>query len=74
VGALAATFGLLILAWGLGWFSRFGESKLGGLLEAVATPIAVAVWLHWSATIVLLGAEINLNIFRKSSVKEEPDT
>ena len=74
VGALAATFGLLILAWGLGWFSRFGESKLGGLLEAVATPIAVAVWLHWSATIVLLGAEINLNIFRKSRVKEKPGT
>jgi len=67
VGALAATLGLLALAWGLSWyFFNFGDLKLGKLFEALATPIAVAVWLHWSATLVLLGAEINLNLFRKS--------
>lgn len=75
LGALAATLGLLILAWGLGWyFHNFGEMKLGKLVEALATPIAVAVWLHWSALVVLLGAEINLNVFRKSRlVEQEPD-
>jgi membrane protein len=65
-GALVAALGLLILAWVLGWsFSNFGGMKFGRSLEFLATPIAVAVWLHWSATIVLLGAEINLNITRK---------
>jgi uncharacterized BrkB/YihY/UPF0761 family membrane protein len=59
---------LLALAWGLTWyFFTFGGMKLGKTLEALATPIAVAVWLHWSATVVLLGAEINLNTFKKSS-------
>jgi membrane protein len=66
LGALAATVGLLILAWGLSWYVyRFGEMKLSKSLEALAAPIAVAVWLHWSATIVLFGAEINLNLFKK---------
>ena len=63
VGALVATILLLGLAWGLGWyFHRFGEMNLDRSLKALAIPIALAVWLHWSATIVLLGAEINLNI------------
>lgn len=67
LGALVATTGLLTLAWGLGWyFYNFGEMKLSKVLEALATPIAVAVWLHWSATVVLLGAEVNLNSFRRS--------
>jgi membrane protein len=68
LGALVATLGLLALAWGLSWyFSNFGEMKLGRLVEALATPIAVAVWLLWSATVVVLGAEINLNTFKKWS-------
>jgi len=67
LGALVATLGLLALAWGLSWyFSNFGAMKLGKLVEALATPIAVAVWLLWSANVVLLGAEINLNTFKKS--------
>lgn len=76
VGALAATLGLLTLAWGLGWyFYHFGEVKFSGWLKTLATPIAVAVWMHWSATVVLVGAEINLNIFKKSrSVEHEAST
>jgi len=67
LGALIATLGLLALTWGLSsTFFNFGDTKLGRSFEALATPIAVAVWLHWSATVVLLGAEINLNTFRKS--------
>lgn len=67
VGALVATILLLGLAWGLGWsFSYLGARSLHKSFEALAIPIALAVWLHWSATIVLLGAEVNLNIFRKS--------
>ncbi len=72
VGALAATIGLLILAWALSSFVyRFGDMKMNRALEALATPIAVAVWLHWSATVVLFGAEINLNIFKKSLLGEQ---
>jgi len=67
LGALVATLGLLALTWGLSsYFFNFGDTKLVRSFEALATPIAVAVWLHWSATVVLLGAEINLNTFRKS--------
>ena len=72
LGALAATLGLLTLAWALGWyFNRFGEMKFSKSLEALATPIAVAIWLHWSATVVLLGAEINLNIFKSRVVERD---
>ena len=74
LGAFCATLGLLILAWALGWyFYNFGDAKSSRLIEALATPIAVVVWLHWSATVVLLGAEINLNMSRKSRlVENEP--
>src|SRR5215469_4446485 len=42
LGALAATLGLLTLAWGLSWyFYHFGEMKSGIPLEALAVPIAV---------------------------------
>lgn len=68
LGALIATLGLLTLAWGLGgYFYRFGEIKLKSL-EVLASPIAVAVWLHWSAIVVLLGGEINLNVSKNASV------
>jgi membrane protein len=72
LGALVATVGLLSLAWGIGWYvSRFGERKLSPSLEAFAAPIAVVVWLYWSAIVVLLGAEINLNILKKSRLAAE---
>ncbi len=67
VGALISTILLLGLAWALGWsFYRVGQKNLHRSVEALAIPIALAVWLHWSATIILLGAEVNLNILRKS--------
>lgn len=74
LGALVATLSLLTLARALGWyFYHFGEMKLSKSLEALAVPIAVAVWLHWSAMVVLLGGEINLNVFKKSRlVVQEP--
>lgn len=72
LGALVATLGLLSLAWGIGWsVSRFGERKLSPSLEAFAAPIAAVVWLYWSAIIVLLGAEINLNISKKCRLVAE---
>jgi uncharacterized BrkB/YihY/UPF0761 family membrane protein len=72
VGAFTATLGLLALSWGLGWyFYHFGDMKLSRSLEALTTPIAVAVWLHWCATVILLGAAINVNIFKKERLAEQ---
>ena len=74
IGASIATLMLLALARGLGWsFYRFGASNAPYSLETLALPIAVAVWLHWCAQIVLLGAEINMNIhmFKESQLRRQ---
>lgn len=69
-GALAATIGWLALSWGLGlYFHYFGSAKLSRLYEFLATPIAVMIWLYWSAFALLIGAEINANLQSYKSSK-----
>jgi len=75
-GALIAAAAWLALSWGLGfYFHYFGAAKLARLYEFLATPIAVMIWLYWSAFALLIGAEINscLQIYKssKASGREE---
>jgi len=62
-GALAAAVTWLVLSWGLGFFfQQFGGAKLDRAFEYLATPIAVMVWLYWSAFAILVGAQINSSL------------
>lgn len=69
-GAVIAAFIALLLAFFLSYyFYHFGDLKLSKVYGAFATPIALVIWLHWSAAAILIGAEVNVNIqahrFRK---------
>lgn len=68
-GAVVVAATWLALSWGLGfYFHRFGEAKLVRFYEFWATPIAVMIWLYWSAFTILVGAEINATLqFYKDS-------
>jgi membrane protein len=62
-GALVVAATWLALSWGLGfYFQRFGEAKLVRFFEFLATPVAVMIWLYWSAFAIVLGAEINASL------------
>jgi uncharacterized BrkB/YihY/UPF0761 family membrane protein len=72
-GAIVAAVGWLILAWALGFFIHerpalasdrtvLTESKLNAVYGVFATPIALLTWLKWGAIVVLIGAEINVNL------------
>jgi membrane protein len=62
-GAIVAGVGWLILAWALGFFfHEFTESKLNAMYGVFATPIAILTWLNWGAVVILIGAEINVNL------------
>jgi membrane protein len=62
-GALVVAVTWLALSWGLGfYFQRFGEAKLVRFYEFLATPVAVMIWLYWSAFAILVGAEINASL------------
>lgn len=62
-GALVAASTWMALSWGISFFVlHFGWTKLDKLYGAMATPIALAIWLNWGALGVLTGAEINLSI------------
>jgi membrane protein len=62
-GALVVAATWLALSWGLGfYFQRFGEAKLVRFYEFLATPVAVMIWLYWSAFAILVGAEINASL------------
>jgi membrane protein len=69
-GAVVAASTWLALSWGLGfYFQHFGEWKLKSLYGILATPIAVVVWLYWSASAILIGAEINVNLQLRKSLR-----
>jgi membrane protein len=75
-GAIIATAIVLLLSWALSfYFYHFGDLKLSVVYGAFATPIALIIWLHWSAKAILIGAEINVNIqafkLRKASEREQ---
>ncbi len=62
-GALVAAAVWMVLSWGLGFYiHHFGAYKLDMFYGAMATPIALAIWLNWGALGMLFGAEINLSI------------
>jgi membrane protein len=62
-GALVAASIWMALSWGLGFYIHyFGANKLDMFYGAMATPIALAIWLNWGALGMLFGAEINLSI------------
>ncbi len=62
-GALVAASIWMALSWGIGIFIQyFGAAKLDRFYGAMATPIALAIWLNWGALGMLTGAEINLCI------------
>jgi membrane protein len=62
-GALVAAVGWLALSWGLGfYFQHFGTAKLARFDALLAMPIAVTIWLYWSAFALVVGAEINASL------------
>jgi membrane protein len=62
-GAIVAAVGWLVLARALGFFfHEFTESKLNAMYGVFATPIALLAWLNWGAVVILIGAEINVNL------------
>ena len=69
-GALVVAATWLALSWGLGfYFQRFGEEKLVRFYEFLATPVAVMIWLYWSAFAILVGAEINASLQAHKNAK-----
>ncbi len=62
-GALISTSIWMALSWALGFYIHyFGANTLDMFYGAMATPIALAIWLNWGALGLLFGAEINLSI------------
>jgi len=61
-GAIIAAIGWLILAWGLGYFFHETTSRLNAMYGVFAIPIALLIWLNWGAIVILMGAEINVNL------------
>jgi membrane protein len=77
-GAVVAAAIWLALSGGLGfYFQHFGESKLDAVYGILAAPVALVVWLYWGAAAILIGAEINVNLQHRKSLRvsgpaEEP--
>jgi membrane protein len=62
-GSLVTTAIWLVLTWCLGfYFHHFGDLKMDRLYEFLASPIALVVWLYWSAKAILFGAESNVSL------------
>lgn len=61
-GAVFASAVWIALAWGFGFYLHYSGAKLDRLYGVLATPIAFLIWLYWSASAILLGAEINASL------------
>ena len=69
-GAVIAASIWLALSGGLGfYFQTFGESKMDAVYGILATPVALVVWLYWGAAAILIGAEINVNLQHRKSLR-----
>jgi len=69
-GALVAAASWLVLSWGLGlYFQHFGGLKLDLVYGILAAPIALLIWLYWGAAVILIGAEINVNLQEHKKLK-----
>lgn len=72
-GAVISAAIWIVLSRGLGlYFYYFGEMKFNMLYGALATPVAIMVWLYWCAAAILIGAEINMHLL-SSKTLEIPD-
>ena len=67
-GAVFASAVWIALAWGFGFYLHYSGAKLDRFYGVLATPIAFMIWLNWSASAILLGAEINSSLlsYRRS--------
>lgn len=72
-GALIAASIWMTLSWAISfWANHFGgATKLEMFYGAMATPIALAIWLNWGALGMLFGAEINRSVQSIRSAKED---
>jgi membrane protein len=61
-GAVFASAVWIALAWGFGFYLQYSGAKLDRFYGVLATPIAFMIWLEWSASAILLGAEINSSL------------
>lgn len=61
-GAVFASAVWIALAWGFGFYLQYSGAKLDRFYGVLATPIAFMIWLYWSASAILLGAEINSSL------------
>jgi len=61
-GAVFASAVWIALAWGFGFYLYYSGAKLDRFYGVLATPIAFMIWLYWSASAILLGAEINSSL------------
>jgi membrane protein len=69
-GALIAASTWLALSWGLGYyFQHFGELKLDTFYGILAAPIALVIWLKSGAAAILVGAEINVCLQSRKTVR-----
>src|SRR5262249_53134398 len=69
-GALLAAISWLALSWGMGfYFQHFGQLKLNDVYGILAAPIALVIWMYWSAAAILIGAEINVTIQEHKRLK-----
>jgi len=77
-GAIFASAVWIALAWGFGFYLHYSGAKLDRFYGVLATPIAFMIWLQWSASAILLGAEINSSLMsyksgRRSGPQALPD-
>ena len=61
-GAVVASVVWIALAWGFGLYLHYSGAKLDRFYGVLASPIAFMIWLNWSASAILLGAEINSSL------------
>lgn len=61
-GALLAALSWLVLSWGFSFYLQHYGEKLDRFYGVVAAPIAFMIWMYWSSSAFLLGAEINCSL------------
>jgi membrane protein len=71
-GALVAASIWLLLSWGLEYyFHQVAGAKLDRFYGALASPIALMGWVYWSASAILIGAEINVHLQAQKNRREK---
>jgi membrane protein len=68
-GAVFAAAVWITLAWGFGFYLHYSGANLDRFYGVLATPIAFMIWLDWSASAILFGAEINSSVISYNRVR-----